>query len=185
MLDWDKPLYPISLSSKIANHNHATGRYWYGKGWLFSPSDAPASQGATSLVSARSVLAHGIAVPLAERGVSPQMACAAARRFTDVSEPTEAGAAFVRDPGRLFDGSFTYLAVYPDGDVKVIRTAGAEVSRRDKATGKRIKIVEKPTVEDLLIGAGKRDGCWLLPLDFILKHVETELQKINAQQGAA
>lgn len=63
--------------------------------------------------------------------------------------------------------------------MKVIRTAGAEVSRRNKETGKRETVIEKPTVQDLLLGSGNRDGCWLLPLDFIVKHVEIELQKLE------
>jgi hypothetical protein len=178
---WDEARYPIATSSRIARHNHATGRLWYSAGHLFSQFDSPArTRGSTALVSGRSILAHTIAVALTQAGVSPKLACAAARRFTDIADPHEAPG-FSRAPGQLFEGSFTYLAVYPDGDVKVIRTAGKQVWLQNKATGERERLIEKPAVEDLLLGAGKREGCWLLPLDFIVKHVEIELQKANSE----
>lgn len=176
----DEPLYPISVSTAIAGQALPTGRSWYQKRWLYAPSDRikpPNGRGGVTLVSSRSVLAHAIAAKLvAVLHVEPEMACRAARQFTDFSDPLEAPG-FDRDPGALFEGSFTYFAVYPDGSARIIRTAGVKVRRKNKVTGRTETIVEKPTVEGLLFGIGQREGCWLLPLDFIVKHVSTELAK--------
>jgi len=186
MRDWNRPKYPIATSSAIAGQTLATGRSWYGKRWLYPGpllgEDQHPHKGATTLVSGRSVMAHAIAARLAVLGIHPELACTAARRFTDFSDGIEAPG-FHRDPGKLFDGSFTYLAVYPNGEVRVIRTAGIQKKRRNKETGKFDTVVDRPDVEDLLFGIGQRDGCWLLPLDFIVKSVVEELDKCDLAAG--
>ena len=179
-MDFDEPIHPISRSSAIAGHTPATGRSWYAKGLLHSPKypDRPAPvPGATTLVSGRSVLAHSIAVPLADGlGMHAEMACRAARRFTDLSSENEAPG-FMRNPGELFDKAFTYLAAYPNGDVRIIRGEGIKKRERNKETGKVEMVLKKPSLDDILTGIGHRDGAWLLCLDFIVRHVEIELRK--------
>lgn len=160
MIDLDTPRYTFAESTMIAQQQPMTGRSWFIKKWLYSPDDPikAGSQGKTSFVTGRTVLAHAIAAEAADLGAKPQMACSAARLFTDVADPLEAPG-YMRDPGELFDGAFTYLAIYPDGDAKVLRVA-------------------KGQLEDVLVARGQRK-CLLLVLDFIVKRVEIELRKID------
>jgi len=186
MRDWDEPKYPISVSSAVAGQKLATGRAWYGDGWLFSRKDQKARKpGATALVSGRSVLAHAIAArAVAALSISPKLACKAARDFTDFSDPADSPG-FKRQPGELFAGSFTYLVVYPDSSTRIIRTGGVEVPKRNKQARKRETAIEKPTVESLLFGIGQREGCWVLPLDFIVKNVVDALDDFDLSKREA
>jgi hypothetical protein len=184
MRNWTEARYPISVSCEIAKHKLATGRSWYWKRWLYAPTNRPAAgpRGAM-LASGQSVMAHGIAAAQAALGCPPALACRAARRFTDISDDLEAPG-FKRNPSELFEGSFTYLAAYPDGEARIFRAEGAKKMVLDPETKKRKPIIEKPSLDDVLIGIGRRYGCWLLPLDFIVKHVSIELDKYDEQHEA-
>ena len=178
-MDWTEPKYPLSVSSFIAGQNHSTARSWFAKDLLYSKKDARAEgQGDMSLVTGLSVLAHAIAVKLAALNCPAEIACRAARSFTDIASPREAPG-FERGPGQLFDGSFTYLAAYPSGPAFVVRGSGWKKRKKNKETKEVEEIVEVASVDDLLIGRRECDGCWIVPLDFIVKHVTVELQKID------
>ena len=173
MLDLDTPQFPLSLSSKIAGQKHATGRQWYWKGWLHSDADQvkSASRGGTSLVSGRSVLAHAIAARLAARGVHPELACRAARGFTDASSDD-------RVPGKLFEKSFTVLVVYQTNDSDPSQGEFVVLHTPDG----RVPVFFPPGGQTEF--ARYEDGMALM-LDFIVKRVTTELEKAVGAIAAA
>ena len=182
MPHWDEAKYPTAFAAKVWNVPVPTAKLYVKKYLWLTPNDRKAhTSGATTLLTGRRVLQGAIGAHLAHSfRTGAAKACEAAKAFTDFSYESDAPG-FNRDPGELYAGSLTCLAVYPDGQTRVIRTEGVENKKFNTKTKKTEVVIEKPTVEDITFGSGQRGACWLLPLDFIVKHVTIELDKFDSE----
>jgi hypothetical protein len=166
--DLDTAKFSLTEAASVAGIKPATGQSWIKRGWLklARGKDKPAKvAGATTLLSFRRVLQMTIAARLVAMGTHPQVACKAAHGFTDFSSNLEAPG-HDRDPGELFAGASTALAVYSDGHSAVLRM--------DKKT----------SLENLFFPLGgpasRYEQATALFLDFIVKHVTVELEKFHS-----
>lgn len=163
--------YTITTASKVAGLNPGTARSWLQNDWLtLSRKDIPAnSPGATTLLSYNRVLLMAVSAKLVEMGMHPELACKAARSFTDFSNPLEAPG-YNRNPGELFEGRkiWTVLFAYVDGS--------SQVARVDSATP--LQDIFFPTGAAGMTGS-RKEAAYVVMLDFIVKHVKTELERFQ------
>src|SRR5690242_2356654 len=110
----DMPLMTIARAADLVGLGHRVARYWVQDGWIGWPADKIAAvAGATTLLTKRSVIAMGIAAELVRLGLHAQMACKAARTFTDLGDEK-------RNPGALFSKNITVLIAYATGEANVL-----------------------------------------------------------------
>jgi hypothetical protein len=164
-IDLDKAGYGVSYAAALAGLEAPTARLWIRKKWLRSRGDkAAAANGLPAMLTGRTVIEMVIAARLRSMGILPQLACKAARSFTEVSDPLEG---FGRDryPGELFEDCLTLLVVYEDGDSVVLPAAkdipitaicsppgamGMKGSRREVAVVLLLNDLLKPVLQALL-----------------------------------
>ncbi|MHC2289170.1 hypothetical protein [Bradyrhizobium barranii] len=169
---FDAPLVPTSVGAEIANLKLFTAQSWIKKRWLLlkrREKDQPASgRGATALLSPRRVLQMAIAARLVELGVHPKAACNAAWYFSDRSNPLEAPG-YERGPGELYGGdALTALCAYRDGTAAVVR-----VDRRTP-----LEQLFFPIGSASAAGSGRKEGAIVLLLDFIVKGVAEQFDRL-------
>lgn len=167
---FDAPRVPILIGAQISNLKLPTAQSWFKKEFLpLRRTDQPSSgRGVAALLSPRRVLQMAIAARLVELGMRPKAACSAAWHFSDRSNPLEAPG-HDRGPGELFGGgALTVLCAYRDGTAAVVRA--------DRKTP--LEQVFFPAGSASVAGSARKDGAIVLLLDFMVKGVAEQFDKL-------